>query len=123
MTVYERTGSIVGSTEYYVLLTNGDQVKEACEWPAAPTREQIKALVEKVLRGYAEHIVVWHQNASRSMFVDMDAVAKRLPINKIATTVYRAWTIQQYPEVKPVSLGVIRGPALLFGSQVMTGEL
>lgn len=123
MTVFERTGSLVGSTEYYVILTNDHQIKAACDWPAAPTREQIKRVVERELRGFAEHIVVYHQGESVSMFVDADSVAKELLENRVATEIYRAWTLHQYPEAKPASLGIIRGPAVLFGRQVLIGEL
>jgi hypothetical protein len=117
MTVYEQEKP-KGTTEYYVILTTGNQLKEFVDWPTVPTRKMIKDLVEPLIQGRLERIAVWHHGGMRDMFIDADCVVRAKPRNEVATEIYRCYHLTRYPKTKAESLAYVMGDAVLFGRRV-----
>ena len=65
-----------------------------------------------------EHVSVLFQGEHADMFVDEVGVNDGLPRNDLATDIYRANWLDQFPDVDPESLPHIAGTAIVFGRRV-----
>ena len=65
-----------------------------------------------------EHVSCLYEGAQTDMFVDGDGVAKGLPLNRVATDIYRCAWMTRYPSTDPDTMPAIYGTAVLFGRRV-----
>lgn len=96
------------------------------DWPQEPSYGVIKALVEPLLgeKEPMEHVAVLHNGDRRDMFVSEYGHMKLtwrapLPINDVATKIYRHNWLTQHPEADPDDLPNIAGTAVLFTDRVV----
>ena len=110
-------------TTYRVIYPDGRVEHHRIDWPRAPKYDQINKLVRPLVDcDSIEHVSVLHPEKSlrADMFVDEDGHASQKPRNDLATAIYRANYIQQYPSVDPESLSFIVGNAVLFDRVIWT---
>ncbi|MEY5098687.1 MAG: hypothetical protein RJA36_1406 [Pseudomonadota bacterium] len=103
-------------TDYTVIRVGAEPQGMTVQWPLEPDYDTIRRLVEPVLAAaLLERVRVWHTKQYLDMFVDDQGQLKRLPINDIATMIYRANALQhQQPTPVAAALPRIYGPAVLF---------
>jgi hypothetical protein len=115
-------------TFYEIITVSGMRLEREVEWPKEPRYELIRDLVCPLLGGGfepLEHVSVLHNGARADMFVSeigRQATTERgpLPINSVATDIYRANWMKQHPECDPDTLPTIAGVAVLFDRIVWT---
>lgn len=91
------------------------------DWPSDPGRDRVKALVEPLLGAGEplEHVSVLHNGRGCDMFVSEmghRALTTRgpLPINDMATRIYRNYSLTKGLTTIPDTLPEIAGTAILF---------
>lgn len=96
------------------------------DWPLAPGYDRIKALVEPLLgeKEPMEHLSVLHNGKRRDMFASEYGHVQltwraSLPINDVATAIYRHYSLTHNPEQNPDDLPDIAGTAVLFTDRVV----
>lgn len=105
-------------TPYTLIPPKGDQVEGVVEWPAEPTYELIKSIVEPYVGDWMEHVYVFFDGKPTDMFVNENGHMRKLPYNIRATTIYRAASLKRFPHLDPNTLPIIVGPAVLFHRKV-----
>lgn len=112
----------------YEVYRVGTAEVERCEvdWPSAPGYDRIKALVEPLLgeKEPLEHVAVLHEGKRRDMFVSEYGHVRLttrppLPINDVATKIYRNNWMTRFPETDPETLPDIAGTAVLFTNRIV----
>ncbi len=105
----------------YTIFRPGSENGESGEvdWPAEPGYDLMKALIEPLLDGaHLEHVTVLHEGERRDMFVDEMGSVNGLPVNALATPIYRNNWLTRHPNVQPDSMPAIHGTAILFARRV-----
>ena len=119
MTLYEKPRQPDDTTEYFVILTNHHQIREWVDWPAEPTAEMVRKLVEPYVDGKLAHYAVFHHGAWCSLFLDVEGELKKKQLNEVATEIWRDHHLHHYG--KPTKSYVL-GDAVLFGKLVWREE-
>lgn len=121
--------------EYRIVRSDGQESKHFVDLPEAEkgralvTSDDAKkryAMVKEIVAGVIgedndfEHVTVWHDDLYLDMFVDETGVEKDLPVNPIATSIYRANVLAHEPpdSVLLKDLPSIHGDAVLFLEKV-----
>jgi hypothetical protein len=114
-------------TEYTIYRTDGARERGAVDWPESPSLKQIHALLDPIIEGPIEHVLVLNpatvEVSAADMFVDeMGHVREGGPKsrNDAATVLYRANWLRQNPGTDPESLPWIAGAAVLFDRIIWT---
>lgn len=101
-------------TTYTVLHEDGRKTRGGVDWPPCPGFDAIRRLVEPLIDGPLEHVLVLHEGTRTDMFVDelghIRTVPKRL--NDAATAIYRAFKVSRGAVAD--SLPTIVGTAVVF---------
>lgn len=108
-------------TKYTVISVAGDTTEHTVDWPDDPGYDRIRTLVEPLLGADEplEHVAVLYNGERRDMFVSelgnvVLTTRGPLPVNTVATTIYRANWLNRHPETDPDSMSAIHGVAVLF---------
>jgi hypothetical protein len=103
-------------TQYKLIPTSGEPMIQEVDWPLDPGLALISGLIRPLLNGGdLERVRVWHTNEYLDMFVDERGISKQLPVNAIATMIYRSNALTfQKPTPRAEDLSAIYGPAVLF---------
>lgn len=103
-------------TKYTVFPAIGAPTEHEIDWPYDPGYDRLKQLIEPLVKGPLEHVVVLHDDKRRDMFVNEQGHILKEPLqrNDKATEIYRAATLRRSPNTKPESLPHIVGTAVLF---------
>ena len=115
-------------TDYLLIQPNSHLTPGMVQWPMEPGYDAISQLVTPLLDGaQLEHVRVWltpdykpnQAGAYTDMFVDDMGLLKGLPINSLATKIYRANILTHDPKLAAtMELPFIHGPAVLFSRRV-----
>lgn len=121
--------------EYRIVRSDGQDTKHFVDLPepdkgrtlmmsadAKKRYELVKEIVARVIGdgNDIEHVTVWHDDLYLDMFVDETGVEKGLPVNPIATSIYRANVLAHEPSDSDLlkDLPSIHGDAVLFLEKV-----
>lgn len=110
-------------TKYLILRPGKPAQTVEIDMPREPDYLDLKKVVGSIIPKF-EHVSVLHDFTGGAnyvptdMFVDEDGVAKDLPRNEAATTIYRRAAMRRDPLQWPESLSYIYGPALVFSRLV-----
>lgn len=134
--VIPREGKKMQAVEYRILFYDGRETRGTVqlpdphtEWSPTPSKASkerwrlVREIITDVIGGDAdpEHVTVWANDQYLDMFVDEQGVNKKLPMNNIATTIYRANYLAHEPDPGPADqLPYIAGNAVLFLEKVWT---
>lgn len=121
----QRPSGPLVTTIYRVLWPDGRNATDEVQWPEEPTLALIRALVEPLVGGDLEHVIILKPGTEArpepaDMFVNENGHALGLPRNDAATRLYRAAWLNHHPETDPESLSFIVGPAIVFNRRVWT---
>lgn len=106
----------------YTILRPGDQPGERHEidLPPDPGFARLRQVIEPLLDGgLMEHVTVLYDGRRHDMFVDEIGSTNwkpgyPLPLNELASAIYRANWLAQNPKDNPSDLPGVHGPAVLF---------
>lgn len=106
---------------FYQVLYPGERADytDVIDWPSEPGFAAIRMLVEPLLdNAIMEHVSVLYEGARCDMFVDEMGHSKGLMLNRIATKIYWAASLQREPDANTNAWPTIVGPAVLFERQI-----
>lgn len=86
--------------------------------PEQPSAAQLNRIMEEYLGdAYFERVRVFWNGEYTDMFVDEDGIAGGLPVNPVATMIYRN-NVAVHDPMKLLGAPSIHGPAVLFSRRV-----
>jgi len=116
-------------TRYTIYNVDGTTEDRTVDWPKEPGYEAVRKITDPVLNGaWLEHVTVFVRDTHphikgfsdgyADMFVDEEGKLKGLPVNRLATAIYRENWLVHNPGSRAEDLDTINGPALLFHRKV-----
>lgn len=107
-------------TTYTLIGVNGANLQHEADLPREPGYTDLAKIIRPLIgRGRDfERVNVFHEGKYTDMFVDDSGMLDGLPINEVATAIYRNNVLTHEPGTRAEDLPEIRGNAVLFSRKV-----